>query len=282
MRGVDVIAFQVENKIQLHSILNAALRNAIIETPFCHNSNSVSETIHSNFERNVALGLFREYAAEALIPLSWKSGSAFYNVNFDFDWGENSFLLMNKMVRKAEAFDSNEYVFLPALIPNRFDNDRWATKQSDSSGKTPSFVFTFLDTGNSIDLANTYYNAISPELEAWLSVLKRRYKNSSVNNSPFTEEWFLNEVSRRGGLPLLKPGFKPSLIITGVCMPEHYGFFSDTDGFSEFAYALYTGRWYEVKSPGVLSFRKGIVLSKFKNATCPMAALPSFSELMNG
>ena len=103
-----------------------------------------------------------------------------------------------------------------------------------------------------------------------------------LSEAPYTLDWFWKKVESLKGLPHNFTPLAHELVICGVAGSSSFKYFSDTDGYSEFAYALYTGRWYNVAPEGELSFRDGMLLTHFKNATCPMAALPSFlSEIRN-
>lgn len=283
MKAEDVIFYKPYSEEKLRGYLQKEVEAALVSFPYWANRKKITNVKYGvyNFVQNrMARILFVLFAEEQNLMIDFTSGlSSFPNDPvYDFSYGNIAWHIQNTRVHNRTVLPAEEYVYLPALIPNRFSKDIWSKRNEKPVGhKRTGYLFTFLseDPGK---------NELSFELQIdahtikFLCSLKSQYADESTKPL-YAESWFWNEFMKTAKVPQIKLNKLPTLVIAGVALQKHFGYFADTDEKANLCYRLYRGKWYENREGGGLSFCNGLVQTRIKNATCPMAALGSFDSV---
>lgn len=277
MKGDEIIFYSIKEDLARFELQMAVLRQTLCTFPFSKFKSlrgGIALIIQKNYERNLAVAMLSAYLGKIDLEFEIPDKNVFWKTNHsDFQMHGQSWVVMNKTMRSSSILKAEDFVFLPALIPNRFEDDRWGQKILPD-GKVNHFVFTFL---RQVSAGSSKLGITLPQnVLSFLRDLSVKYQAQDLLSAPYTLDWFWNKVDQLGGILQNFQATRYELVICGIADSNFFKYFSDTDGYSEFSYALYTGKWYDVESDGALVFRNGALQTHFKNATCPMAALPSF------
>ncbi len=285
MQAGDVIIYKTSDSDALKRSLAKSLRYALVSFPFTVNRMNLKNPrsrIANILKGKLAEALLELYGVENNIPMDFSAGETPFwtSDNFDFKLGNTAFDLKNNFVNTDETMASHRYLHLPALVPNRFDGDQWSKRNSHpENALRRAFVFSFISQGRSFK-SPLFDLHLEPEQVNFLVRIAERFSGTEIQTAPFAEEWFLDELSRRGPEPRMELRRSLELVICGVATGADFDKFLDTDGVDAFGYAMYQKRWYTLRQRLGLSFMDGLVTTKIKNATCPMEALPSFSSFL--
>lgn len=276
----DLIFYEANDKIKLDEVLQEALRNVLLSLPFVdsfHLFNNKKALIESLMLNRIPAVLFKLFAEEHNLNIQSSTSNFWQKPVFDFLYHKTAFKIMHQWVETENNLAPEEYLYLPALIPNRFEDDIWQKRieLSDRVEKN-EFLFTFMHRKRETltDIK------ISSEILKFLSAVATKYGKWEGRNKPYCENVFWSAFAEKGELPNVSLAFIPKLIIAGVAGENEFSFFADTDDKTNHAYRLYHSRWYEIERGGGLSFCNGLIQTRIKNATCPMEALPSFKTKM--
>lgn len=284
MKAEDVTFYKPARSDKLRESLQKEVERALISFPFWANRTKIKNVkfgIHTLIKNRLSKNLFALFAEEQNINLNFKTGekSFEYDPGFDFSFENTAWHIQNKFVQNSKLLTAEEYVYLPALIPNRFEDDQWSKRNKKPEGQEGAgYLFTFLneDPDKNKPLFDLHLNQ---GVIDFLSTLKSKYETENTEKPSYTEDWFWNEFLKIGEIPKIKINKKPILVIAGVAQENHFGYFADTDERANLCYRLYRGKWYENREGGGLSFCNGLIQTQIKNATCPMAALGSFNSV---
>lgn len=285
MEAADVITYQASSTDALKQALSKSLDYALLSFPFTVNRMNLrnpKSRISNILKGKLAEALLELYARENEIPMDFSAGETpFYTSDiFDFKLGDTAFDLKNNFVNANETLSLDTYLHLPALVPNRFDGDQWTKRTLSPKGATKrAFVFSFIAQGASYTTP-LFKVKLEPEQVNFLVNILEKFDELEIAEAPFSQEWFYDEINRRGPKPAVELMRKLELVVCGMAGNGEFDRFLDTDGAEHFGYAMYQKRWYAVRPKTGLSFMNGLVTTKIKNATCPMAALPSFKSFL--
>jgi len=235
---------------------------------------NIKSRILNIYKGKLAEALLEQWARKNGVLLDFKSGeSGFWTRDhFDFLYRGIEWDLKNNFTH-SEILPYDEYLKLPALVPNRHSEDQW---QSALKSEKKGFLFSFMSNKEFPSPSQIKLSG------AQIDFIKDLNKSEvDRDEKPFEEEWFLKEIEKRGASPEIKHSQIPNIVITGYCMPEQYSQFLDTDGVEHFNYAMFGGKWYFLDGKNRLNFRNGLIRTRIRNATCPVVALPSFKSLIS-
>ncbi len=239
-----------------------AVHYAIISTPFTINRmgiGSLEKRITNITKGKLAEGLFRWWALQEKLPIDFSSGSTpFYQVDkFDFAFkGKNWDLKNNFLFHKAELLQEDDYLRLPALVPNRHSKDQWSKRNEKN------FLFTFMklaDRPAGQKRQAFLHLDVSNEQILFLKKLVTQYQGKTQNEPPYTPEWFWKEWDYLGPLRNIGLTARPALIIAAYANESCYKSFHDTEA---------------------RTFLKGTLKTRIRNATCAIGKLKKFESLI--
>ncbi len=283
MKAGDVIFYNLKDFKVAQSGIERATRYAILSLPYTVNRMAIGKS--NSRLRNIIKGKFAEflleqYAKEQGLGMDFTAGETPFweRDRFDFAWNGMVWDLKNNFTRKPGLLDAEDYIKLPALIPNRFDGDQWSCRDDfpdEYNGK--GYVFTFMSM-NEQDSGKSFFDLVLKRghLDFIESLIESK-SDEDEQKALMVEREFWKEFDQLGPWSVTL-NYVPSLIICGVATNDTYSFFADIDGYDHLGYALYTGRWY-LRDGNRLNFRNGQLFTRIKNAACPMEALPSFNSV---
>jgi hypothetical protein len=272
------------------ALVEQSVRYALISLPFT--SDRINIVDLKARALNIAKGkvaeqLFRYFCECNSIELDFEAcATPFWRIDHrDFVLGDDEWDIKNNFIyHRGNCYD--RYTQLPALIPNRFRGDQWTKRKTHEIfySLQIKYLFTFL---KNADLTKGERGAdflqlhLSPGQEEFLKELHARYKGEVQRRQPFTEAWFWEKMHQLGSQPLYTLRSQPQLIITAYADGSTFGKFQDTGGgCTAFYYKDYCKPdWYKVCKNGTIDFMAGTMMTRIKNATCPIAELPSFYSL---
>lgn len=284
MKAEDVIFYKPADLEKLRESLQIEVERALISFPFWANQKKIKNVkygIHSFLKNSISKNLFALFANEQNLNLNFKSREIPFSPDptFDFSFENTAWYIQNNFVRNSKPLPAEEYVYLPALIPNRFKDDAWSKRIEKPKGHVSTgYLFTFLN--EDPDKTKPFLDFhLDHRIIHFLDTLRIQYKEQDLEKSPYSENWFWNEFLKISDIPRIQIDKIPHLVIAGLAQENHFGYFADTDEKANLCYRLYRGKWYENREGGGLSFCKGLIETQIKNATCPMAGLGSFKSV---
>jgi hypothetical protein len=295
-----ILVDQIPNNIY-DSLIKDCIKYAIISKPFTIRrirNQSLEQAILNIFKGKIAEALFQFFCNSNNINLDWNTCTTpFWQVDKrDFILNSNEWDIKNNFLYHRESvLQNHRYIDLPCLIPNRFQpsnnrsGDQWSTRneiKNNGIGLTGvSYIFSFLKAAD-LDVngqrGTEFYNFnITHEQIAFIGELERKYNGLPTQQEPFTEEWFWQEMVRRGSLDFIHLNFRPYLIITGYADNNSWTIFRDTGHFdSQNNWQTYLQtRWYTKTAKGSINFMNGTLWTTITNATAPTSQLNSFLSL---
>jgi len=235
---------------------------------------NIKSRILNIYKGKLAEGLLENWAQERGVPLDFKSGeSGFWTRDlYDFSFQGIEWDLKNNFTHSTGTIPPEEYLMLPALVPNRHPEDQWPRA---INSKNKGFLFSFM---RNDEFPNPGQISLSGAQTQFIQEVNQG--EIDRDEKPFEEKWFFEELKKRGPEPNINHNKSPVLVITGYAGQEQFQQFLDTDGIEHFNYAMFGGKWYELDSTNRLNFRQGLVRTRIRNATCPVQALPSFNSFV--
>ncbi len=285
MEADEIIIYRPKETVQLESVLQESLDYALLSFAFTVNRMRLKNSagrIRNIVKGKLAEGMLRLFANEHQLNLDWTAGETPFwkRDNFDFSWKECAWDLKNNFIHCTGLIEPENYLHLPALVPNRFPGDQFSHRFDQvEHHRGRAFLFTFISGGQgstSLIRLNIDY-----QISNFLEELAAIYAGYKEADPPFATEWFWAELVKRAPRPSVHLRNTPELVICGMANAENFSFFANTDDKDSQGYALYRKRWYNFRERGGLSFCDGLIQTRIKNATCPMIALPSFKSLID-
>jgi hypothetical protein len=272
-------------------LLDSCVKYALLSFPFTVNRmsiDSIRQRILNIAKGKIAEALFWFFCKHNNICPDFKCcRTAFWETDKkDFILGEKEWDIKNNFIYHATTHFEN-YIHLPALIPNRFDGDQWSKrfKTTITKSKGVNYLFTFLKNAglNKFKERETEFLKllINNDQERFLEGLYTRYKGKSQRKEPYTTEWFWQHMKEAGPQPYYYLMERPSLAITGFADKTLFYLFKDTGPGAPFSYQEFIDPvWYtRSATKGSINFLNSTLWTTIKNATCPVAELPSFLSL---
>ncbi len=285
----EIIFYEVNDENKIKDIVDKSVKYAILSLPFTINRMEIEDVdrrLLNIIKGKIAEYMFFDFCDEKGINIDKDSCSTpFYQVDKrDFLFGDYECDIKNNYIWKTEGL---EYIKLPALVPNRHDFDQWSKRNESYFGKKVMFLFTFIEQG---ELRNGMrnYTFLEIKLDDHQKELLREtcntYQGKPQNEPPFDfdEDEFLEEFFKTNQTIVAKYPKPIKLIITGYATKEEFDLFKDTNGKgTPTNYMNYPWQnWYEQTDNGA-KFLNGVIITKIKNATCPIYLLPSIKSLFS-
>lgn len=241
------------------SAKSRALEYALISKPFTFNrmqrslSDCVVNIAKGKFVEDLFVSLCR---GKGLVVDTDSCSTHFWQrdrrdfVLLDREWDIKSIFLHRAPPR--DAFND-----CPALIPNRYGTDQWATREHryvPLASKAPAYVFVFVTPLEcKIEL--------DTQQEAFINGLCREYKEQAVNQKPFDRDWFIANFPRFNNLQL-EVKSDPVIGITGFASTNEWELYDD-----------------QPVGPIFIGSTK-IYHTAIRNKSCRSGDLPSFAKLV--
>lgn len=280
MTAQEVIFFTPKDKSKWEAALNESLRRVILSLPFEPNYQDIKDKnalITSLFLQKIPVILFNLFAEERNLKIENHETLFWLKTDWDFKYEKWVIRIVNQTVNSGINLSSEQYLFLPALIPNRFEGDTWDQIQEIPKGMDGNMaVFTFMTDSKNFGIPAI---EISTSILDFLDAVAKKYGEYQAEVEPFSQDDFWVALAKKGELPQISVSKIPTLVITGAARNSEFKFFADTDDKTHHGYRLYQGEWYEIQSSGGLSFCNGLIKTQIKNATCPIQALVSIESI---
>ncbi len=280
MHSSQVIVHPASQPAIVDEILTKALQYALLSLPFTINrmalSNSYSR-IQNIVKGKLAEGLLQDFGHQTGRSFDFRSGETpFWQRDlYDFRWDGKAYDIKNNFIHAGGELPMETYLDLPALVPNRHENDQWAQRLDHSHG-SKAFLFTFISQGKDAKSGRLFNLSIASNTIGFLERWCKQFSDVNPLREPYTSELFWTELDRVGPRPRIVAQTHPVLVITGEARMSEFDRFEDTDSRGSWGYAMYKEHWYSVRDQGGLSFSGGLIQTRIRNATCPVRALPAF------
>lgn len=250
---------RIENRI-----INKAINYALLSVAFTTKKldlASISRKMENISKGKIAELMFQHFMIQNKLPVNFSScQTPFYLPSKrDFIMDEYEWDIKNSFVRTKHVLNPEELIELPALIPNRTSSplftDHWEKRNEikHSTSKGVRFVFTFMERPKEMDFMSIKIRNLHL---SFYEKLKKQHPYQKGKQTPFTETWFWNELSKID-FPVYQLNQKLSLYITSWAGAEHFPFFFNTER-KNFEDKIYT---------------------KMRNKTIKIHRLPSFISL---
>ena len=255
---------------EYQKVFYKALDYAILSLPF-----TIDRMALKNTERQIA-NITKGKLAEGLLCFFFKHNSIradfascstpFYQTDKrDFLLNGCEWDLKNNFIYHAgNVLTDYNYTDVPALVPNRHPGDQWAKRQKKNfeQSRGVNFLFTFLK-GADLERGERGEPFFTLHLDdvqkSILAKMCAKYRGTAQDDKPFEENSFVDYFYKYKPLrDILVIREKPALVITAFADHSHWPLFKDTNR---------------------ADFLNGILMTKIKNATCPIKKLPSFLSL---
>jgi len=223
MESRDLIITDVISESIYEDLLSEAINYAIISIPFTFNRLSTSDLkkkITNIAKGKFAENIFFEYARNMNIQVDFTTTTTpFYNVDkrdFLFN-GKEWDIKNNFLIHEGDHLFPEDYLKLPALIPNRGEWDQWGkrNKLHFASSKGSSYLFTFMKKCAPGERRDFFSINISFSQEMFIRDLYEKFQGKAQSDMPFTPEWFWDQFNKLSGNYSVVLDFKPQMVITG-------------------------------------------------------------------
>ena len=271
-------------------LLKACVNYALLSLPFTMNRmdiESIRQRVLNITKGKIAEALFWYFCKHNLIRPDFKScATEFWEPDKgDFLLDGYEWDIKNNYIYHSGNIYHN-YTLLPALIPNRFDGDQWSKRFQKTTGKAKGvrYLFTFIRNAGLTKFREREQEFlelhITHDQEQFLHALYTQYKGKPQRSIPFTKDWFWVQMEQRGPLKFFTLHNRPALVITGYADSNTFSKFKDTGPGAPFNYQEYIlPVWYTRSATRKSSnFLNNTLWTTIRNATCPVAELPSFLE----
>jgi len=266
VNGIDAANYDI--------ILNEAIQYAIISIPFTYDRMDISnlkQKIINIAKGKVAEGLFLQFCRLNGLPIDTHSCTTpFYQADHrDFVLMEREWDIKNNFIyHSGDELKRHAYVDLPALVPNRGTWDQWGKRDQCylPESKGAGYIFTFLKNLDRYKRHHNFFDIdITPEQDALLHKLYKRYQGKHQERAPFDDDRFWEKFYESS--PEQKFNFsvdlRPHLVIAACATKRHWERFVDSGA---------GNRPYPNIQPATL-------VTTINNRMCPVSRLPAFVEI---
>jgi len=258
-----IIRVQLENSIY-DRLVEESIRYALISLPYTINRMKLKQV--ESRVLNIAKGklseeLFYTFCYFNEIPISTDLCTTPFHLpdKRDFILGREEWDIKNNFLSSFEhILTQNDYLSLPALIPNRGDWDQWSKRKTCIHGpetESVNYLFSFMNgfrDGKPFLTLSLTESQI--EFIMYLLAEVKKYK------SPYEASWFWEKMQTKGnGKPFrFSVNFHPELVICGMAEPKDFEKFT-------------------LLNPQ--SFHKDLFKTRIQNMGVPIHLLQSFVNL---
>lgn len=253
----DFIVYRFEQEQKIENAYKRALQYATLSLPFTVNRMNFNDL--SKRFNNVVKGKFSEFVFEDFLLANgcnadFDSGATPFWLNDNYDFGLKGYewdCKNNFINQPISAFSESDFLSLPALIPDRHDNDQF-NRWIKSGNPKNAFVFTFIEKGKvqTFDLSSAQINLFSRAI--------KYYKGRTVKEEPFEKEVFFDEFKLSNLMTVIQP--KPVDMLVGPMLT-----WQQKDVFEKCA-------------PQV--FGNNLIKTRITNRVAPCINLPSFKDFI--
>ena len=259
----QIIRIQIENSIY-DRLMEKSVSYALISLPYTINRmrlRDIQSRITNIAKGKISEKLFIHFCEQNEIPVQTeKCQTPFYLPDKrDFILGREEWDIKNNFLRHDEAIlASDQYLNLPALIPNRGGWDQWSKKNKclhAPETESVCYLFSFMKGWK------RKMPFLSIELKDDQSAFLIKLIQSSRNRErPYKEKWFWSRMTDMGnGIPFkYQLNFHPELILCGLAQEKDFP------------------RFIDLKPQ---SFQNGLFKTRIKNRGIDIKELSSFLTL---
>ena len=272
-----------------YELIKESVMYAIISIPFTINRmgiGNIEKRIENITKGKIAEKLFDYYCKENSIPANFKiTSTPFYQTdNRDFLLDGYEWDIKNNFIHHdGNKLAKFNYTDLPALIPDRHQNDQWSKRDKAyfENSKGVRFLFTFLKATDKNSREQFIKIKLSQKQKDFLLELVNNYSGKTFNEKPFDESWFWNKMKElKDEIPSLEINDFPNLVITGYVDSDFWNLFKPTNSGNDSNFQDYLNpHWYEKitkKESVLLKFMNGTIWTRIQNATLPVSKLKPF------
>ena len=256
---------------EYRSFVEESVKYAIISLPFTVNRMDISginTRIQNTAKGKIAESAFKFFCISNNIDANFDICSTpFWTIDKrDFTLLGLEWDIKNNYIYHSESIlHGFNYSHLPALVPNKHNGDQWSKRNQQfiPNSKSTAYLFTFMkgaDLNNNSRGDDFLKINISPEQFEFINDLWLKYQGLPQKEKPFSEEWFWNEMSKKGSELFFDLKFNPYLIITGCANPNYWHLFKDTGAYEKnnFLQNYFDDySWYIKARTGSLNFMNG-------------------------
>jgi hypothetical protein len=236
MNSSEILVLDRLDTLQNERIMREVISSSLLTFPFTYQQVELQQIkikIEKLIKGKYAEALFKFFCEENHLPVDFEACNTSYNKpkRRDFIFENIEFDLINNYLYHAnERLSGNDYLDLPALLPNKHQYDFWSQRNhcKIAQSKHAGFVFTFLKNADSFGLKKQFFEFdISLAQIKFLQELRQSYGNTKVPDKPFDETFFWEEFLNRGGPFEFHFNQKPLLIIGPVASANQWTKFKD-------------------------------------------------------
>ena len=226
-----IIRIQLENATY-DRLVDSSIRYALISLPYTINRMELRQ-IESRV-LNIAKGklseeIFFTFCHLNEIPISTELCSTPFHLpdKRDFILGREEWDIKNNFLSyDDDQLSSDDYLSLPALIPNRGDWDQWSKRNTcvhEPTTDSVNYLFSFMK-GKSSQYPFLSLSLHKSQLE-FLNYLMLKVKQFK---KPYEASWFWEKMQQKGkGNPFdYSVKFHPELVISGIAEPKDFDNFT--------------------------------------------------------
>lgn len=252
-----------------NQIVTRGLEYAVISIPFTFdrmNIPDLKQKILNIAKGKVAEGLFKFFCSHNGINLDTETcETPFYQAdNRDFILNGIEYDIKNNFLYHTNSTLINQnYIDLPALVPNRGTWDQWNKRTNKYFTHTTGvgYIFTFLKNLDSYVRNMNFINLnITPRQEQYIREQYRMYGGRHQDIEPFNENEFWTNFRNYGGDLNFSLSHYPILVITAYAHQNHWNLFNDS-------------------GEGRIAYCNGTLTTIINNKFCSIRNLPSFYSL---
>ena len=291
MKNDEIIIVKPDETIYIE-IVKSAIKYAILSLAFTIDRMRLidqSQRILNIAKGKIAEKLFAYFCIENNIKADFKTcETPFYQIDKrdfildNFEWDiKNNFIY-----HSGNILEKYKYTDLPALIPNRHNNDQWEKRKINIFEKTDGvkFLFTFMQ-GAKLDEnreRTKYFLSLNlnNEQNMLLKKLYSKYKGLPTEEQPFEPNKLWIKINEIKDADLFTLNFFPSLIITGYSDLEQELIFKNTGPNEKNNFQDYISpSWYKKTGRNnSINFLNNTLWTKITNATIPVSKMNSFKK----
>lgn len=229
----DLILTQIDTESTYETLMRNAVEYAILSIPFTFDRMGIRDLNRKIL--NIAKGKFAENMFDFFLnsegvaidrqitttPFYQSDNRDFIFNNFEWD------IKNNYLSHDGDFLDLDEYLNLPALVPNRGEWDQWGKRKKIffSSSYGTAYVFTFMKKGNKAERNDFFEIKYTFQQELFIRELYETYQGKHQLNSPYEESWFWNLFQDKGGNFSINFRSKPQMVITGLALEDDFAKF---------------------------------------------------------
>ena len=236
MESTELLVLDGIDSLQYDRIMREVISSSLLTFPFTYQQvelRQIKIKIEKLIKGKLAEALFKFFSEENHLPLNFEACETSYNQpkKRDFIYENIEFYLINNyLYHPNQLLKPQDYLELPALLPNKHQFDFWSQRDQCkfAESKHVGFVFTFLKNADSFGPKKQFFEFdITLAQIKFLQELRQSYGNTKVPIKPFDEHFFWEEFLNRGGPFEFNFNHKPYLVIGAVASAKQWLKFQD-------------------------------------------------------